>query len=429
MKILKGILLVLLLAPGWLHAALEIRITEGVEGAIPIAIAPFQLTTASQPPEDVGKIVTADLKRSGRFKPLARDRFAQPDANPGNIELYRWRDHRIDYVVVGKVADNGAGTYNVTFQLYDTGAGTQLAGYSIPANRDELRMAGHQVADLIYEAILGVRGAFNTRIAYITTRGRGKDRQYVMQVSDSDGHNARTVLSAPNPLMSPAWSPDNTQLAYVSFENNRSNIFVQEVATGQRRKIASFRGINGAPAWSPDGSQLAVTLSKGGSPNIYIIDVDSRSTRQVTHDRSINTEPAWTPDGQRIIFTSNRTGKPQIYEIPVDGGEARRLTFDGEYNAAPDVSPDGKKVAMINGDGGRFRIAVLDLESGETSILTNGRLDESPSFAPNGSMIIYATEAGGRGVLAAVSDDGRIRQTLVLQEGEVREPDWSSFLN
>ncbi len=429
MKLMKGILFVMLMLPAMLQAALDIRITKGVEGAIPIAIAPFELQTASRPSQDIGKIVSADLKRSGRFSPISSERFAQPNPNPGNIELYRWRDQRIDYIMVGKITDNGAGSYNVTFQLFDSGAGTQIAGYSIPAAAGELRMAAHQVADLIYEAILGVRGAFNTRIAYITTKGHGANRKYVIEVSDSDGYNARTVLSAPNPLMSPDWSPDNSKLAYVSFENNHSNIFVQEVATGRRQKISSRKGINGAPAWSPDGSRLAVTLSEGGSPNIYIIDLATGSTRQLTHDRSINTEPAWMPDGQSIIFTSNRTGKPQLYRISVNGGEAKRLTFDGEYNSAASVSPDGTKVAMVNGDGGRFRIAVLDLQSGETSILTNGRLDESPSFAPNGSMIIYATESGGRGVLAAVSDDGRIRQILALQEGEVREPDWSGFLN
>lgn len=429
MQILKSFLLVMLIIPGWLHAALDIRITEGIAGAIPIAIAPFNTVSSSQPAEDVSAIVSADLKRSGRFSPLSQDRFAQPNAGMGNIELYRWRDQNIDYVVVGGVTETSGGGYVVKFQLFDSGAGSQLAGFSVPANPGELRMAAHQVADLIYEAILKVRGAFNTRIAYVTTRINGGERDYILEVSDSDGHNARTVLNSTSPLMSPAWSPDNRRIAYVSFEGNRSSIYVQEISTGRRKAVSSHKGINGAPVWSPDGESLAVTLSKSGAPNIYILNVSSRSLTKVTNNRSIDTEPAWTPDGQSIIFTSNRSGKPQLYRVSINGGSAQRLTFDGEYNSAPSVSPDGSKVAMVNGDDGRFRIAILDLNSGETSILTNGSLDESPSFAPNGSMILYATEAGGRGVLAAVSDDGRMRQTLVLQEGEVREPDWSSFLN
>ncbi len=429
MHFLKPLLLLALLVPGWLHAALDIRITEGVTGAIPIAIAPFSAISSSPLAEDVSAIVTANLKRSGRFSPISRDKFAQPNANSGNIELYRWRDQSIDYVVVGDVTETAEGGYVVKFQLFDSGAGNQLAGYNVPANAGELRMAAHQVSDLIYEAILNVRGAFNTRIAYITTQISGGEREYVLKVSDSDGHNDRTVLNSSSPLMSPAWSPDNRRIAYVSFEGNRSSIYVQEISTGRRQAVSSRKGINGAPVWSPDGENLAITLSKSGAPNIYILNVTSRRLTKVTNNRSIDTEPAWMPDGQSIIFTSNRSGKPQLYKVAATGGSAQRLTFDGEYNSAPSVSPDGSKVAMVNGDDGRFRIAVLDLDSGETSILTNGTLDESPSFAPNGSMILYATEAGGRGVLAAVSDDGRMRQTLVLQEGEVREPDWSAFLN
>ncbi|RUM94013.1 MAG: Tol-Pal system protein TolB [Thiothrix sp.] len=426
----KGFLFLGLLLAGLpLQAALEIRITQGISDATPIAITPFSFQGKGDAPGIIGDIVIEDLKRSGRFSPLDKSGFAQPDANARNLELYRWREKNINYVVVGSVHEQEKGKYKVQFQLFDALDAKQLAGYSIPTDTNNFRMAAHQVSDLIYEAVLGVRGAFNTRIVYITTQGKGDEKRYILQVADSDGHNARTVLNSRSPLMSPVWSPDTQQLAYVSFENNRSNIYIQDVVTGERQKVSSRQGINGAPAWSPDGRRLALTLSETGSPEIYVLDIKSKRLAKLTSDRAINTEPVWTPDGKSIVFTSNRTGKPQLYRVSASGGSAQRLSYEGELNAAPAISADGKKIAMVNGERGRFRIAVLDLQSGETQVLTNGKLDESPSFAPNGSMIIYATEEKGRGVLAAVSDDGRVRQTLVLQEGEVREPDWSPFIN
>lgn len=429
MNRLKGFLFLGLLLIGLpLQAALDVRITQGISDATPIAITPFSFQGKGDVPGAIGDIVIEDLKRSGRFSPLDKSGFAQPDANASNLELYRWREKNINYVVVGSVNEVKGG-YKIQFQLFDVLDAKQLAGYSIPTDSNNFRMAAHQVSDLIYEAVLGVRGAFNTRIVYITSQGKGDEKRYILQVADSDGHNARTILNSRSPLMSPVWSPDAKRLAYVSFENNRSNIYIQDVVTGERQGISSRQGINGAPAWSPDGRRLALTLSETGSPEIYVLDIKSKRLAKLTSDRAINTEPVWTPDGQSIVFTSNRTGKPQLYKVSASGGQAQRLSYEGELNAAPAISADGSKIAMVNGEGGRFRIAVLDLQSGETQVLTNGKLDESPSFAPNGSMIIYATEEKGRGVLAAVSDDGRVRQTLVLQEGEVREPDWSPFIN
>lgn len=421
--------LVLLLLSASACAELDIRITQGAEGALPIAIAPLVWSGSGAKPENIAGIVRADLKRSGRFNALEQSQFAQPDVTPGNIELYRWRQKAIEYLVVGRMSLDANGIYQIQFQLFDTIKGRQLAGYSIPARQTDLRMAAHQISDLIYEAITGVRGAFNTRIVYVTSASGGGKKQYIMQVADSDGYNARSILNSPQPLMSPDWSPDGRRIAVVSFEKNRAHVYIQDVLTGQRRVVSNFKGINGAPVWSPDGQKLALTLSKTGTAQIYVMDVNSGQLRQVTRGRFISTEPAWMPDGQSLVYTSNRNGKPQVYQISVNGGEPRRLTFEGSYNTAPAVSPDGKKIAMINGDNNRFRVAVLDLETRETRVITNGRLDESPSFAPNGDMIIYATVEGNRGVLAAVSDDGRIRQTLVLKSGEVREPDWSPFLN
>ncbi|CAG0910634.1 unnamed protein product, partial [Cyprideis torosa] len=276
-------------------AELDIRITEGAEGAIPIAIAPLEWQGSGARPENIANIVSADLKRSGRFNTLEQSRFAQPDVTPGSIELYRWRQKSIDYLVVGRIEQDAAGTYQIQFQLFDTIKGRQLAGYSIPAKQRDLRMAAHQISDLIYEAILGVRGAFNTRIAYITNAHQGSQRHYIMQVADSDGYNARTILDSPHPLMSPDWSPDGRRIAVVSFEKNRAHVYVQDLLTGQRRVVSNFRGINGAPAWSPDGQRLALTLSKSGSAQIYVMDVDSGQLNQVTTGRFINTEPAWMP--------------------------------------------------------------------------------------------------------------------------------------
>jgi len=410
------------------HASLVVTVTEGVDGAIPIAIAPFQWVGSGAAPESIHGIVKADLNRSGRFAPLKDEQFAQQGVNNQNMKLSLWREKGINYLVVGSLTPDSATTYKVKFQLFDSTSVRQLAGFTIPANANGLRMAAHQISDLIYEAILDERGAFNTRLVYVTSK-RGPESRYVMQISDSDGYNARTILNSPSPLMSPVWSPNNEMVAFVSFENNRSGVYVQNVRTGQRSLVSRRKGINGAPAWSPDGQRLAITLSEGGSPDIYIVDLQSKQTRRLTSDSAIDTEPTWTPDGSAIVFTSNRSGKPQIYRVGLNGGKAQRLSFEGDYNAAPSVSADGKLVAMVNGDNNRFRIAVLDLDSGQTRVLTNGTLDESPSFAPNGSIIIYATKAKGQNTLAAVSADGQVKQTLTLTTGQIQEPDWSGFLN
>jgi len=429
MRLIKVSIFILLLTSLPLHAALEIKITQGIGNAMPIAIAPFVVSGSGKPPQVVDEIIKADLKRSGRFKPMESSEFPQQDVTAESMRLRLWREKGIDYLVVGSVREEAPGFYKVKFQLFDSGGVKQLAGYTIPADKASLRMAAHQASDLIYEAILGIRGAFNTRVAYITSGQRGGKKRYVMQIADSDGYNSRTILNSPKPLMSPAWSPDNKKIAFVSFEGNRSGVYVQDVLTGQRVKVSARKGINGAPSWSPDGSRLAVTLSNNGNPDIYVIDLGSKKASRLTRDSAIDTEPVWMPDGQSLIFTSDRSGKPQLYKVSASGGSAQRVTYEGDYNSAPTVSADGKKVAMVSGERGKFRIAVLDMTSGETRVLTDGRLDESPSFAPNGSMIIYATKEGGRSVLAAVSEDGSVRQTLTLKGGEVQEPDWSGFLN
>jgi len=420
-------LLLLLLITGPAHSALTIEITQGVEGAVPIAVVPFGWTGAGQAPENISAIIGADLDRSGRFESLPdRDLVAHP-TEATQVQFQNWRMVNVDYLVVGKIVPTGAGRYDVQFQLFDVFRSKQLIGYSFPTSQADLRRVAHHISDLIYKEITGERGAFNTQVAYVTTSGSGKNKTYTLLVADSDGYNPQTILTSQQPLMSPSWSPDARQVAYVSFENKTAEIYVQEIGTGARRKIASFKGINGAPAWSPDGRRLALTLSRDGNPELYVMDINGTNLRRLTNSAAIDTEPVWTPDGRSIVFTSDRGGSAQLYRMPATGGAPQRLTFEGNYNAGADISPDGRKIALVNGEGGRYRIAVYDLETRRMRILTDGNLDESPSFAPNGSMIIYATGAGNREVLSAVSVDGRFKQRLSLQAGNVREPVWSPF--
>lgn len=416
------------LYPSISQAALTIEITEGIEGALPIAIVPFASQgMEQQPPIDLAGIISADLHRSGRFKTLAKEDMLTRPNSAAQVKFRNWRALGQESLVIGHVKQTGTDQYVVTFQLFDVFRGAQLTGYSIPTNGKDLRRTAHRISDIVYEKIIGERGAFATRIAYVITELVNKKRRYKLQIADSDGYNPQTMITSAEPLMSPSWAPDGSRIAYVSFEKKRPAVFVQTLRTGKREKLSSFPGINGAPAWSPDGSELALTLSKDGNPDIYILNLISKSLRKLTKSYAIDTEPAWASDNRTIVFTSDRGGKPQLYRVSVNGGKAKRLTFEGDYNARATFSPNGKSVAMVHGSEGVYRIALLDLESGNMQILTKGRLDESPSFAPNGSMILYAARQGYRGLLSAVSSDGRVSQRLVLETGEVREPAWSPF--
>ncbi len=410
---------------------LTIEITEGAEGALPIAIVPFKWTgPAGQfPPHDVSAVITADLKRSGRFNPLPDSKMLARPTAADEVDFRDWRALAMENIVVGQVQPNGTGGYLVRFQLFDVYRGEQITGFSVPTTVKDLRSTAHHIADIIYETLTGEAGAFATRIAYVTsTRQSGKET-IALRIADADGYNPQTIVSSSDPIMSPAWSPDGKKLAYVSFEKSRPSIYVQEVFTGQRDKISSFKGINGAPAWSPDGRYLAMTLSKDGNPDIYVMDIRTKKLRKLTNHWAIDTEPAWSPDGKNIVFTSDRGGQPQIYRVSVTGGSPERLTFEGKYNARASYSPDGKSLIMVSRSNGHYRIGALDLQDKQLRILTDGSLDESPSFAPNGSMVIYATTAKNRAELSAVSFDGRVRQRLALQTGDVREPVWSPYTN
>lgn len=424
-------LLLLGLALGSRASTLTIEITQGLEGALPIAVVPFAWRgdAGAPPPHEVGQIVAADLQRSGRFKPLPTNQMLARPSRGEEVDFRDWRAVNVENLVIGDVSPNGPGGYLVRFFLYDVFRGEQITGFSMPTTARDLRATAHHIADIVYETLTGQPGAFATRIAYVTSvrSGSGKDakERIELRIADADGYGPQTIVSSEEPIMSPAWSPDGRRIAYVSFENAQPSIWVQEVFTGKREKLTSFKGINGAPAWSPDGRFLALTLSKDGNPDIFVMDLAKRSLRPLTRHWAIDTEPAWSPDGRSIVFTSDRGGQPQVYQVAVGGGEPVRLSFEGDYNARPSYSPDGRSLAMVTRVNGNFRIATLDLETRNMRVLSNGRLDESPSFAPNGSMLIYATRVGDKGVLAAVSTDGRVQQRLRLQEGDVREPVWS----
>lgn len=413
------------------QGSLRIDIVGGNPAALPIVVVPFANETAGLPPDtDVAAVIAADFNRSGQLKSLPKQDIVEFPAKGADIKFPTWRVLKQDFIVIGRIQDADAGAYRIEFELYDIGSQERKLGLAIGARPGDLRGAAHQIADLVYEKIFGVRGAFWTRIAYITSTGSGQSRQYALMVADADGYNPQTVVRSREPLLSPAWSPDGRRIAYVSFERGNSAIYIQEIATGQRQVVSANKGINGAPAFSPDGSQLALTLSMSGSPEIYVMDLASRRTRQVTRHFSIDTEPQWTPDGQSLVFTSDRAGKPQLYQVPAAGGEPTRLTFQGEYNARASISYNGKQLAMAQGNGNIYRIAVLDRSrsaKGELKMLSPGNLDESPSFSPNGNMVLYAAREGNRGVLYAVSTNARVRQKLVLADGDVREPAWSPF--
>lgn len=421
------ILAIFLLVSQGTSAVLEIEITQGIEGALPIAVVAFAGDTYTHP-EAVETIVRNDLQRSGFFDVLPHEKFPQVISDPSQLNYKLWRDSGLESLLLGKITHAGGDQYRIEFQLFDLIRQKRLLGNVIPARTKDIRKVGHKISDVVFEKLTGIPGAFSTRIAYVSTVNKNTPKQkYVLQIADADGHNARTVFSSTKQLMSPTWSPDGSRLAYVSFETGNSAIFVQDIIKGTRSKISGRAGINSAPAWSPDGRYLALTLSAGGSPDIYIMDLIAQKMRRLTSGPSIDTESCWMPDGRSLLFTSDRSGQPQIYQVPINGGKANRITFDGKYNSAPDISPGGQFLTLVHNGGQGFRIAVMDMQSKSLRVITNGSLDEGPSYAPNGSMIIYATGDQGRGVLAAVSADGRVKQKLRLTEGDVREPSWSPF--
>ena len=407
------------------RAGLEIDIVGGNAAALPIAVVPFG---GSAGETDIDDIIRAALARSGQFRSIAESALPERPTSGSEVAYPTWRMLKQDFLLVGRSVPDGGG-YRVEYELFDVAKQQRLLGFALTAPAGAMRDVAHQISDAVYEKILGVPGAFWTRIAYVTASGLGRSTRYALVVADADGYNPRTVVNSTEPLLSPSWSPDGRRLAYVSFEGGNSGVWIQDIASGSREKVASFRGINGAPSFSPDGNRLALTLSKGGNPDIYVMDLGSKHLTQVSNHFGIDTEPSWSPDGASLYFTSDRGGRPQIYQVPASGGSATRISFDGSYNASPTVSFDGKKIATAQGAGNTYRIALFDrsVGGGRWSLLSPGSLDASPSFAPNAAMVLYAAREGRRGVLYAVSADGRVRQRLVLAEGDVREPAWSPY--
>jgi TolB protein len=407
-----------------LHAeGLTIEITKGSTSAMPIAVVPFG-QQGSIGNVKLSDVINSDLSASGFFKTLAEEDMLTKPTQPEQVNYRDWQALGREYLVIGTVTGSG-NTFNIEFHLLNVQSGQSMLGYRMSVGPNELRRAAHHISDLIYEKLTGRKGVFNTRIAYVTTVQRGNARQYLLQVADADGYNPRTIAESPEPIMAPTWSADGSKIAYVSFQSKRSEIFVQTLATGQRESVAAFHGINGAPAFSPDGSRLAVTLSKDGSADIYVLNLATHNLTRLTSGSSIDTEPTWSPDGSTIVFTSDQGGKPQIYSIPANGGSPTRLTFQGDYNARPRFSPDGRSLAMVTGRGGSYRIAVMDVASRTVNVLTDGNFDDSPSFAGNGSMILYSSNNGGQPVLSMVSTDGSTQQKLAFGSGAVRQPAWA----
>lgn len=428
---MKGILKVYVLLVLWLawqntSAVLEIEITQGVEGALPIAITAFTGDTFIAP-EAIENIVRSDLQRSGLFHVLESHQFPQDFTSASPIHYPVWRDSGVESLLVGTILRTAEEQYRIEFRLFDLVRQKRLSGHVITASSRDVRKVAHKISDIVFESLTGIRGAFSTRIAFVRTVGDPSDTKYELRVADSDGQNARTVFASTKQLMSPSWSPDGNFLAYVSFEGGNSAVYVQDVVKGTRFRVSAQAGMNSAPAWSPDGRYLALTLSMEGSADVYLMNTRTRRLRRITTNSGIDTEACWTPDSKALLFTSDRSGETQIYRVSVRDRKVERITFEGRYNAAPDVSPDGRRLALVHNGGGGFRIAVMDLQSGTMRVLTKGSQDEGPSYAPNGNMIIYATSEQGRAVLAAVSANGRVQQKLRLAGASVRSPAWSPF--
>jgi TolB protein len=417
------VLALLLLMPGLSLAALRVDVTSGVSGAIPIAIVPF--AGGQGLPIDIAAVVDQDLAGTGQFKLLSRGDMLEQPASAQAVKFENWRSVKVDNLVVGGIQPLPDGSFKIRFEILDVYKGGKLAGYEVTSKGGSaLRYTAHKIADLIYQKLTGLPGYFTSRIAYVATSGTGWKTKYSLVVADQDGFNPRTIATADDVIMSPSWSPDGRKLAYVAFRNGRTEIYTHELSTGKATRVSSKPGINGAPAWSADGRYLAMTLSHAGSPDIYILDVQTGQQRRITESRSIDTEASWAPDGKSLVFTSDRGGRPQLYRVSANGGNAERLTFEGKSNQRGVFSPDGKRLAMVHEGNKGYRIAVLDLTNGNFSVISDGPLDESPGFAPNGQFIIYAKAAGNGAELAAVSVDGRAQRRL-SQPGTVREPAWS----
>lgn len=416
--LLHLLFLILLSASFPARAAMEIQVVGGSAKQIPVALVPFQVA-AGQPEPPLTQIVASDLERSGQFKLVSTSGTQQP-TSAAQVAYGLWRDRGADALLVGQVLARPGGRFEVRFHLLDVVKQTQLAAFSYNIAASQWRATAHRIADIIHEKLTGIPGAFSSRIAYVQKQGP----RYELRVADADGQNPRTVVRSGEPVISPRFSPDGARIAYVSFEDKKPIVYVQSLRDGSRRKVAAFKGSNSAPAWAPDGQRLAVVLTRDEASQIYLIGADGSGLKRLTRSASIDTEPVFSPDGKSIYFTSDRGGSPQIYRVASSGGEPARVSFGGSYNVSPAVSPDGRHLAYINREEGRFAVMLHELASGQTRVLTDTARDESPSFAPNGQAVLYATVQGGRGVLGTVTLDGQTRARLSESGVDAREPAW-----
>lgn len=411
------------------RAQLQIDITRGVTDPVPVAVVPFGGSAPGSDVLDVASVVERDLASSGRFRAINRAAMPAQPTRADTVDTNAWRAASADYVVVGRMSAS-AGNVTLRFDVVNALNGqVLLQDEAITVTQAQLRHGAHRVADEVFEKLTGVRGAFSTRIAYVSVTGTPPAQRYELLIADADGENPRVALQSSDPVMSPGWSADGEWLTYVSFENKAAGVFVQRVRTGERRQVSARAGVNGAPSFSPDGTKLALTLGgSGGNLDIYVLDLGTQGLTRVTQDPSIDTEPVWSQDGQTLYFTSDRGGSAQIYAAPPQANaRARRVTFDVTSASRPRVSPDGRTLAVVMQEGNAYRIGAVDLASGTVTSLTRGTQDESPSFAPNGAVLIYAGREGGQGTLATVSVDGQVSTRLKSGRSEVREPVWGPF--
>ncbi|MDH2198061.1 translocation protein TolB [Pseudomonas oleovorans subsp. oleovorans] len=430
-NLIRIALLGLVMLVGSVQAADPLVISQGADRATPIAVVPFGWQGGSVLPEDMSQIIGNDLRNSGYFEPIPRQNMISLPTQASEVIYRDWKALGAQYLLVGNIVPNG-GRLQVQYALFNVNTEQQIMTGNVGGGTDQLRDMAHHIADQSFEKLTGVKGAFSTRLLYVTAERMGANNtRYTLQRSDYDGARAVTLLQSREPILSPSFAPDGRRIAYVSFEQRRPRIFVQHIDTGRREQITNFEGLNGAPAWSPDGNRLAFVLSKDGNPEIYVMDMGSRQMRRVTNHYAIDTEPFWGKDGQTLYFTSDRAGRPQIYKTNINSGAVERVTFVGNYNANPKLSADEKTLVMIHRQDGFtvFRVAAQDLETNRLRILSDTSLDESPTVAPNGTMVIYATRQQGRGVLMLASINGRVRLPLPTAQGEVREPSWSPYLN
>jgi TolB protein len=411
-----------------IHAELQIVVDGGVETPTRIAVVPFGWDGDTALKEDVSAIIANDLRRSGMFKLMDEENMLSSPETESQVFFRDWRVSGNDFMLIGSMKPTANGV-KATVELFDILTEKKIWSQTIDSAGSDLRDIAHYIADEVFQKITGIRGAFATKVVYVTVQGLGDARKYRLQMADSDGARPQTILASKEPILSPTWSRDGQKLAYVSFETNRPAIYIQHLSTGKRQKVQSFKGINGAPAWDPTGNKLALVLSKDGNPEIYVLNLQNGGLQRITRHYGIDTEPTWSPDGKSILFTSDRAGRPQIYRVNATGGDIKRLTFKGNYNSRGRLTQDGRFLTMVHQDTDGYHIAVQDLKSGRLDILTNSKDDESPTISPNGVMIMYATKLRGSGVLAGVSLDGKIKFTMPNSLGEVREPAWSPFLN